>query len=101
LNWHFALAWPFVLTGMVYLAFLVVSGEWRTLLFLPRGLRPAWEMQRFYLGFRADHPPQGKHNALQKAAYTGIVVVGAVATLSGFASTGRAARLACRPVRRL
>src|SRR5881394_623242 len=30
LNWHFALAWPFVLTGLVYLAFLVISGEWRS-----------------------------------------------------------------------
>ncbi|MBA2457588.1 MAG: cytochrome b/b6 domain-containing protein [Gemmatimonadales bacterium] len=42
-------------------------------------------MQRFYLGLRRAHPPQGKHNALQKPAYTGIVAVGAVATLSGFA----------------
>ncbi|MBA3894375.1 MAG: cytochrome b/b6 domain-containing protein [Gemmatimonadales bacterium] len=42
-------------------------------------------MQRFHLGLRRDHPPQGKHNPLQKAAYTGIVAVGAVATLSGFA----------------
>ena len=24
LNWHFALAWPFVITGLVYLAFLAV-----------------------------------------------------------------------------
>lgn len=85
LNWHFALAWPFVFTGVVYLAFLAASGEWRSLLFRPRDLRPAWEMQRFYLGLRRAHPPQGKHNALQKPAYTGIVAVGAVATLSGFA----------------
>lgn len=85
LNWHFALAWPFVITGLVYLAFLTWSGEWRSLLFRPRDLWPAWEMQRFYLGLRPDHPPQGKHNALQKAAYTAIVAVGAVATLSGFA----------------
>ena len=26
LNWHFALAWPFVLTGLLYLGFLLVSG---------------------------------------------------------------------------
>src|SRR5690349_11815990 len=31
LNWHFALAWPFVLTGLLYGGFLLVSGEWRSL----------------------------------------------------------------------
>src|SRR5215813_10922208 len=38
LNWHFALAWPFVLTGLLYLLYLVLSGEWRSLLFRPRDL---------------------------------------------------------------
>src|SRR5689334_15501217 len=28
LNWHFALAWPFVLTGLLYIVYLAVSGEW-------------------------------------------------------------------------
>jgi thiosulfate reductase cytochrome b subunit len=85
LNWHFALAWPFVITGLVYLAFLGFSGEWRSLFFRPRDLKPAIQMQLYYLRLRHEHPAQGKHNALQKAAYTGIVGLGAVATLSGFA----------------
>jgi thiosulfate reductase cytochrome b subunit len=85
LNWHFTLAWPFVITGLVYLAYLLVSGEWRSLLFRRRDLRPAVEMQLYYLRLRREHPPQGKHNALQKAAYTGIVVLGAISVLSGFA----------------
>jgi thiosulfate reductase cytochrome b subunit len=85
LNWHFTLAWPLVITGLVYLGFLIASGEWRSLLFRPRDLRPATEMQLYYLRLRKEHPPQGKHNALQKAAYTGIVVVGALAVLTGFA----------------
>jgi thiosulfate reductase cytochrome b subunit len=85
LNWHFALAWPFVITGLVYLGFLAFSGEWRSLLFRPRDLGPAVRMQLYYLRLRKEHPPQGKHNALQKAAYTGVVVLGAIATLTGFA----------------
>src|SRR5919106_4206619 len=56
LNWHFALAWPFVLTGLVYLGYLAFSGEWRSLLFRPRDIRPAWEMKLYYLGLRKDHP---------------------------------------------
>lgn len=85
LNWHFALAWPFVLTGLLYLAYLLISGEWRSLLFRPRDVRPALQMQLYYLRLRREHPPQGKHNALQKLAYSAIVLLGAVAALSGFA----------------
>jgi thiosulfate reductase cytochrome b subunit len=85
LNWHFALAWPFVLTGLAYLAYLLISGEWRSLLFRPKDVGPAVEMQKYYMRLRKDHPPQGKHNALQKLAYTGILVVGILAVLSGFA----------------
>jgi thiosulfate reductase cytochrome b subunit len=85
LNWHFALAWPFVITGLVYLAFLAWSGEWRALLFRPRDLGPAVQMQLYYLRLRPTHPPQGKHNALQKGAYTFIVLLGALAALTGFA----------------
>lgn len=85
LQWHFALAWPFVITGLVYLAFLVASGEWKALLFRPRDVKPAIAMQLYYLRLRKDHPPQGKHNALQKSAYTFIVLLGALSALTGFA----------------
>jgi thiosulfate reductase cytochrome b subunit len=85
LNWHFALAWPFVLTGVVYVGFLVLSGQWRSLLFRARDIRPALQMQLYYLHLRREHPPQGKHNALQKAAYTFIVLLGAISAASGFA----------------
>ena len=85
LNWHFALAWPFVITGLVYLGFLAFTGEWRSLLFRFRDIGPAWQMQRYYLRLHPDHPAQGKHNALQKLAYTLIVVTGGLATASGFA----------------
>jgi thiosulfate reductase cytochrome b subunit len=85
LNWHFALAWPFVVTGLLYLCFLALSGEWRALIFRPRDIVPAIRMQLYYLRLRKDHPPQGKHNALQKGAYTFIVVLGALSALTGFA----------------
>jgi len=85
INWHFALAWPFVITGLIYLGYLIASGAWRELVFLPRDIRPAIEMQLYYLGHRKEHPAQGKHNALQKGAYTFIVALGAISVLSGFA----------------
>ena len=85
LRWHFALAWPFVLTGLAYVLFLAFSGEWRKLLFRPRDVPGAWQMTRYYLRLRKDHPPQGKHNPLQKAAYTTAVLLALVSILSGFA----------------
>jgi thiosulfate reductase cytochrome b subunit len=42
-------------------------------------------MQLYYLRLRREHPPQGKHNALQKLAYTFTVVLGALAAATGFA----------------
>ena len=77
LQWHFALAWLFLISGVLYLASLLVSGEWRSLLFRPRDVGPATQMQLYYLRLRQDHPPQGKHNALQKGAYTFVVALGA------------------------
>jgi thiosulfate reductase cytochrome b subunit len=85
INWHFFLMWPLVLNGLLYLGYLVFSGEWRPLAFRPRDLGPAIEMQKYYLGLRKDHPPQGKHNALQKGAYTFIVILGVLSVLSGLA----------------
>ena len=85
LNWHFALAWPFVLTGAAYLLYMVISGEWRSLVFRPRDVRRAIAMQLYYLRLRKQHPPQGKHNALQKGAYTFILLLGIISVLSGFA----------------
>lgn len=85
LRWHFVLAWPFVLTGAAYLLFLIVTGEWRALLFRPRDVKGSVQMMRYYLRLRPDHPPQGKHNPLQKSAYTFILVLATLSILTGFA----------------
>jgi thiosulfate reductase cytochrome b subunit len=85
LLWHFALAWPFVISGLFYLGYLVVSGEWRALLFRPSDVPRAAQMQLYYLHLRKEHPPQGKHNALQKLAYSSIVALAALSVLTGFA----------------
>ena len=85
LRWHFTLAWPFVLTGLLYAVFLAASGEWRKLVFRPRDLPGALEMVKYYLRIRKDHPPQGKHNPLQKGAYSFAIALGVLSVLTGFA----------------
>ena len=42
-------------------------------------------MQMYYLRIIKDHPPQGKHNALQKLAYTLILLLGLLSVLTGWA----------------
>ena len=83
LNWHFALMWPLLTAGLLYSSYLAWSGEWRALVFRPRDVPSALAMVAYYLRLRREHPPQGKHNALQKLAYTSIVVLGVLAVLTG------------------
>jgi thiosulfate reductase cytochrome b subunit len=85
LNWHFMLMWPLMGVGLIYFAYMVVSGEWRKLVFRPRDVRPALEMAKYYLRLRPEHPAQGKHNALQKQAYTLILLLGVLSVVSGLA----------------
>ncbi|MGH7539930.1 MAG: cytochrome b/b6 domain-containing protein, partial [Gemmatimonadota bacterium] len=40
INWHLALAWPFVLVGASYLGYVALSGEWRKLGFPAPGCAP-------------------------------------------------------------
>jgi len=84
-HWHFAAMWILVANALVYLGFIYLHGEWRDL--APRrGLgRDAWQMVRFYVALRKDHPHQGKHNALQRLAYFSMPWVGAASVLSGLA----------------
>jgi thiosulfate reductase cytochrome b subunit len=85
LNWHFALMWPLLILGLLYVSYLVGSGEWRALLFRPGDVPGAVAMAKYYLRLRKDHPPQGKHNPLQKLAYTSVVLLGGLALLTGLA----------------
>ena len=84
-NWHFAMMWVLVLNGFVYLAFIYLHGEWRDL--VPRRgiVRDSWEMVKFYLTVRKDHPRQGKHNALQRLAYFSFPLIGAMSVVTGVA----------------
>jgi thiosulfate reductase cytochrome b subunit len=85
LNIHFFLMWPLLFNGLLYLAYLVWSGEIKWLVFRPSDVMPAIRMQLYYLRLRKEHPPQGKHNALQKLAYNAILVLGVLSVLTGLA----------------
>jgi thiosulfate reductase cytochrome b subunit len=82
-HWHFAMMWLLVANALVYLGHLARHGRWRTLVPLRGDWRDAIAMARFYLRRRDDHPAQGRHNALQKQAYTAMLACGALLVLTG------------------
>lgn len=84
-HWHFAMMWVLVVNGLVYLAYVYLRGEWRHLVPRRGDVRDVWQMVRYYLFLRRDHPRQGKHNALQRQVYFILPWIGALAVLSGLA----------------
>jgi thiosulfate reductase cytochrome b subunit len=84
-HWHFAAMWLLVANALVYIGFLALHGEWRDVTPRRGDARDALEMLRFYLFRRQDHPRQGKHNALQRATYFAMPVLGVLLVLSGLA----------------
>ncbi|HVZ89281.1 MAG TPA: cytochrome b/b6 domain-containing protein [Polyangia bacterium] len=84
-HWHFAAMWVLVANGLVYLAFIYLHGEWRDLVPRRGVIRDAWQMVKFYLAARKDHPRQGKHNALQRTVYFVFPLIGAAAVVTGVA----------------
>ena len=89
LRLHWALAYLFMLNGLLYLIGLFAGGGWRSL--LPRGsdIVDGLRMMRFYLGILRrpwPHPEvRGKYNAMQRAAYFSMPVFGTLIVLSGWA----------------
>ncbi|HEX6559012.1 MAG TPA: cytochrome b/b6 domain-containing protein [Longimicrobiales bacterium] len=84
-HWHFAAMWVLFVNGLVYLAFIYLHGEWRDLVPRRRDTCNSWQMLKFYLFLRPDHPAQGKHNALQKITYFIMPLLGVVLVLTGIA----------------
>jgi thiosulfate reductase cytochrome b subunit len=89
LAFHFFFMWLFALNGLTYVTYLAFSGEWRTLVppldRLGQSLRDAWGVVLFDLHLRKIEPTRRKYNAAQKFAYTGVVLMGGVMLVTGFA----------------
>jgi thiosulfate reductase cytochrome b subunit len=76
-DWHFALAWLFVLNGAVYLLFGLLSGHfWRDLLPARAEMRPRHILRDVWnhlLMRRARGEAARRYNVLQKLAYLAVV----------------------------
>jgi thiosulfate reductase cytochrome b subunit len=94
LRLHWLFAYLFMANGLLYLAGLARGGGYKALLPRRSDPREALHMVRYYLGLLParllrrpwPHPPlTTKYNALQRAAYFSMPVLGALSVLSGWA----------------
>lgn len=83
LQWHFTFMWLFAGSGVLYLAYQLLSGHYKTVLFVPRDVKGVWPMARHYFLFGPKPALTEQYNPLQKLAYTATVLCGVASFLTG------------------
>ena len=83
LQWHLTFVTPLIASGVVYVLYQAVSGNYRQALFTAADIRGIWPMFRHYFLFGPKPELKESYNPLQKLAYTCAIVLGAVAVLTG------------------
>jgi thiosulfate reductase cytochrome b subunit len=84
LQWHFFGMWIFVLNGIAYLCYGIISGRfWRKL--FPISPREVLVTMGEALRFRLRHDDLTHYNAVQKVLYLGVMAVGVLIVISGLA----------------
>ncbi|MFD2863616.1 cytochrome b/b6 domain-containing protein [Mucilaginibacter antarcticus] len=82
---HFLFMWFFILNGIFYVGYTLVSGEWRELVPQKKSFKEAWLVLLHDLHIRKMAPPQKKYNAAQRIAYTAIIIMGIGSAITGIA----------------
>ena len=83
LQWHFAAMWLLVLNGLAYLLYGIFAGHFKSS-FLPLTPQSVWHEFKSALRGRISHE-LGVYNAVQRAAYLGVICVIVALVLSGLA----------------
>jgi thiosulfate reductase cytochrome b subunit len=84
LQWHFFGMWIFVLNGLAYLTYGVVTGRFRRKLF-PLSIREILVTVGDALRFRLSHDDLTHYNPVQKILYLGVILIGITIVISGLA----------------
>lgn len=82
LQWHFAAMWLLVASGLIYVAYGIVSGHFRRKL-LPITPAAVWRDVTAALRGKLAHDDLRIYNAAQRAAYLSAILIGIVLVLSG------------------
>lgn len=82
---HFFFMWLFLINGIIYVTYLISSGEWRALLPIPGSFKRAPLVALHDLHVVKKLPPQGKYNDAQRIAYAGVILMDAGSIITGLA----------------
>ena len=82
---HFFFMWFFMINGVLYVLYTIISGEWRELVPNRNSFREAWQVFLHDLRIRKGPLPERKFNGAQQIAYTGVIVMGLGSLVSGLA----------------
>jgi thiosulfate reductase cytochrome b subunit len=82
LQWHFFGMWIFVINGLCYLTYGILTGRFR------QKLLPIWPSEviatvRDALRFRLSHDDLTVYNAVQKTLYLGVILIGILIVITG------------------
>ncbi|WP_158942198.1 cytochrome b/b6 domain-containing protein [Granulicella sp. S190] len=83
LGYHFFFMWIFAINGILYVSYLLISGEWRVLVPERRSFVDAIQVTLVDLHLRKGLPPQKKYNGAQRIAYTSVVLMGLGSLVTG------------------
>jgi thiosulfate reductase cytochrome b subunit len=85
MGWHFLFAWFFAINGVLYVLYLLFSGEWRTLAPRRDALKESLRVVLLDLHLIKGKLPIRKYNAAQQIAYTGVIAMGFLMLVTGIA----------------
>lgn len=80
---HFFFMWLFAINGLLYVAYTVLSGEWRHLVPNRHSFSEAIQVVRHDLHLSRIEPSPRKFNGAQQIAYTTVVLMGAGSLVTG------------------
>jgi thiosulfate reductase cytochrome b subunit len=83
LGYHFFFMWLFAINGILYVTYLLISGEWRLLVPGRRSIKDAIQVTLVDLHLRKGLPPQKKYNGAQRIAYSAVILMGLGSLVTG------------------
>jgi thiosulfate reductase cytochrome b subunit len=83
LGYHFFFMWLFAINGILYVTYLLISGEWRLLVPERRSVRDAIQVTLVDLHLRKGLPTQKKYNGAQRIAYSAVILMGLGSLVTG------------------
>ena len=83
LGYHFFFMWLFAINGILYVSYLLISGEWRLLVPERRSIKDAIQVTLVDLHLRKGLPPQKKYNGAQRIAYSAVILMGLGSLVTG------------------